>query len=188
MTSLDGAPSTAFDTFCLEMTQALDPAPYFGDGIYTVASITPAADNGIPVADETKFLFGSYISGTLSAALSGLFTYDNASASNNLQQAIWFFEGNGLSKDDLDQGAKDIVDAVNALKAADPDSFGTSSINALNLYSVTSPVDQTQALIIMAPANAAPPPPSVPEPTTLSIWGGLCIAGLVVAGRRRRIS
>jgi hypothetical protein len=176
-------------TFCLEsneffsLGESLKVGAVSGSSFFNGAN-PPTAD---PLDSTTKFLYDSYMQGTLSSFGLG-YQYGNADSADALQKAIWSIEGErtltGTGNDTL---AQSLINYANTQVAANP--TRSYPVLVLNLFAIDTP----DALI-----NAFNPLDSstwaalqsyrkqdqlyyAPEPASLTIF----VLGLTLAGANR---
>lgn len=144
-----------YQTFCLEKAEYLN----FGSPFY-VNSISDRAINGgvgpvgDPIAFETAWLYTQFINHTLFG-----YTYGDNSSANALQDAIWYFEGEGGSYNAFAQ----LADAANPIDIG--------NVRVLNLKNASGGNAQDVLIVV------------TPEPLSLLLLG----AGLIgLAGLRRK--
>jgi hypothetical protein len=176
-----------FKTFCLERDEfigipgtyyvTVDPAALYGGLDSTTAD---------PIDDRTKWLYYWYVKDLLDTVpLSGGpqpgdddFKYEVVYSANELQEAIWHIEQEGVTADGL---------AANLIAAASANPWNPllGDVLALNLWSTLIPSETSEhqsQLYYLPPQPGAP----LPEPMSVAIWGLLAGVGSVVAWRRRR--
>ncbi|MFN7891628.1 MAG: hypothetical protein ACK5OC_15155 [Pirellula sp.] len=176
-------------TFCLELSEffvlgeSLKVGAVSGSSFFNGTN-PPTAD---PLAGTTKFLYDSYMQGTLSSFVSG-YQYGNADSADALQKAIWAIEGErALTGTGNDILAQSLIDSATAQVAANP--TRSYPVLVLNLFAFDTP----DALL-----NAFNPLDSstwaalqsyrkqdqlyyAPEPASLTIF----VLGLTLAGANR---
>lgn len=152
----DLTPDT-FETFCMETSEQFQPGTIY-DGALNTGAIMGSVGGFDPIDDRTAFLYTNFRYGTLAG-----FDYGagrQASAAD-LQNAIWFIEGEG--------GANN---AFVALADAAVSSFawaGLGDVRVINVMDEAGNLKQDQLTL-------------VPAPGALGLVG---LTGLLVSRRRR---
>jgi hypothetical protein len=177
-----------FKTFCLERDEFIGTP-----GTYYVTVDSAALFGGLnsttsdPIDDRTKWLYYWYVKDLLDTVpLSGgphpgdnVFKYEVVYSANELQEAIWHIEQEGVTADGL---------AANLIAAASANPWNPllGDVLALNLWSSLIPSENSehQSQLYYVPPQFGSP---VPEPMSVAVWGVLVGVGSVVAWRRRRL-
>ena len=157
-----------FLAFCVEKSETI------GEGQYNFNVNTAAVGGGLggvngsdPLSIQTQYLFRQFIDGNLDNLTAGNplpdFTYDNTGG-NDLQDAIWFLEGEINSAGN----GQYLVDLANTY--AQNVEYG---VRVLNVYTLAG--ERAQDMLVV-----------VPEPSTY-IAGGLALLPLLF-GLRSRLS
>jgi hypothetical protein len=163
----------SFKSFCIEKNE------YVGNNAtynYVINSGAVAGGrtggNPDPVSDDTAYLFYNFWEGSLSG-VGGAFEYNYSSTSsaNDLQQAIWFEEGElpNTAFASLRDGAKSYL-----LQAAASGFVNNGRVSVLNLTDSSGGLHQDQLVV------------TIPVPGAL--WLGMGLVGCIglVGGVRRR--
>lgn len=201
-TSTGGNVGSKFITFCVEVGESIASSTNYQVIISSVADHGgPPTGQADPLSAGTQYLFQQYYISkldTVSAGFSNPFNYNDMGDANELQEAIWFLEGEVGSTNGL---ASDLVGLAAPFNAAIPTKFldpllGTVSVAQLykdgdvvngQLKAKTQYYEPTfyQDQLVFNP-----PPPNVtgtPEAASVITW---CVLGLVSGGcywRRRRV-
>ena len=143
------------------MTEYMDFSSTF---VVNAVSTTPDDPSGIPLDQRTAYLYTQFRNGTLANYNYGPGGIGDATSANLLQNAIWYFEGEGVS------GAGNLfVDAANAAVSSGAWS-GLGNVRVMNLFYQDGRKAQDQLT-------------TVPEPSTMVLLGSGVAA---LCFRRRR--
>lgn len=164
---------------------------------YTPGSSLPSG-TGDPVGAATQWLFGTYSNSWLDdftlASTAYTFSYNDDAWAGYLQEAIWFLEEEITGT--LSAQAQALVDTANA-----PLTYTTGEIantlydvRAMNLWTTRNDkslannytytyegLAQSQLILVGTTMRES----TVPEPSTILIWGGLAGIGLIINRRRQ---
>jgi hypothetical protein len=170
-----------FQTFCIEDTEYFSPGSSYDAStsdraLYGHAGTSP----GVPVTMGTAWLYSQFASGKLSG-----YNYSygggrqNLANAGSLQQAIWYFQGEGGAENSWALMAETAVGGKDAALAEANGAYGVRALNLFNgpyskdvtVNGVTYHCNQDQLVI-------------VPEPTT--VVAGIGALGLALLGLGRR--
>ena len=176
-------------TFCLESSEFFVLGESLKVGAVTGSSFfngmtPPTAD---PLDSTTKFLYDSYMQGTLSSFVSG-YQYGNADSADALQKAIWAIEGErNLTGTGNDILAQSLINSATAQVAANP--TRSYPVLVLNLFAINTPDASLNAFNPLDSSTWAALQSYrkqdqlyyAPEPASLTIF----VLGLTLAGANR---
>jgi hypothetical protein len=170
----DIAVGVSFYTFCVEVTETVNPTSTYSFDVNT-ASIHGGASplNPQPLASQTAYLYTQFRAGTLNSLVAGGFSMASNNDVNALQDALWYFQNQLGVQDMLDNvyssmstKARAMIDLANAA-LLESSWVGIGNVRILNLGPNAN--NQDQLALIPLPGGA-----------------GLAAAGLMAIGVRRR--
>ncbi len=159
--------SNLFETFCMEYNEHFSIGTGYFVGSISGSAVFGGVPNGSdPLNVETAFLYYYFRVGLLDDLTNNGFQYNEAGYTA-LQQAIWFFEGEG--------GSTNLLTTLGSEHAG---WSGIGNVRVMNLieYDANGNVINRQSQLML-----------VPEASTIMLLGlGLITLGIV--GRRRKLS
>lgn len=167
-------PNTAantFQTFCLEHTEYIYPNTTFNVAISDRArdgGLDPSA-GGDPISVGTAWLYSQFAMGTLSG-----YAYNGGTSATNLQNAIWWLEGEGgITYNSANPFMSAVVGTFSSETAAKANNNAAYGVGVLNMYALNGDYRQDQLVM-------------VPEPSVL-LSLGMCLVGVAMAVRRFKV-
>lgn len=142
---------------------------------FTGLGVVGGLDPGRVLIDTTESVRFTFDSGGATGVAFGY----SAGTSNSAANRVWNIEGFDLQGASLGLATFDIIDAVGVTPINVSARFGNVALSAFRLFGNGGNSGGSLARVAF---TDAPPPPAVPEPTTLL----LCTTGLAFAGYRRR--
>jgi hypothetical protein len=170
-----------FRTFCVEVNQYMNfSSKFVVTGINTY-SVSYANNSTNPLTLGTSVLYQQFVSNATNFFGAGI-SYDYTSGTtqhvkdaNALQQAIWHFQNQpGYSLANLTGKALAMVNAANSYIAAN-NITDVGPTRIMNLRFARDGADAQDQLYLMPEQGATP---TVPEPMSLLVWGGMAFIGL----------
>lgn len=172
-------------TFCVEFSEFVAPGSLYKIGAVSDRAVLGGMASGDILDRTSKFLYDSYVNGTLASYGVG-YTYGNANSADALQNAIWSIEGErALTGSGNDILAQALVTLANTQVALNPTrDYGVS---VLNLFDITTPDALLNAFDPMNVSTWAALDSYrkqdqlyyVPEPASVTIFAlGLTFAGV----------
>ncbi len=180
-----------FRTFCVQTTEFLD----FNAAGFKIVGITDHTVAGNDqISPQTAYLFAHFSMGDLghydyTPAPYNDSTYEHDRDANDLQKALWYFEGEtSTTFSNLPTESQQwITEANNAVSSGAWS--GLDGVSVLNITWATSrgghyKNDNAQDVLYWNPPP--PPPPGVPEPASIAVWSLLGLSLGWTSWRRRR--
>jgi hypothetical protein len=153
----DLSPDT-FQTFCMERSEQFQPGQTY-TGVVNTGAVLGSEPMGFDLIDDrTAFLYTNFRLGTLVGYDYGA---GRTASAGDLQNAIWFIEGEG--------GANNAFVALADAAVLSAAWTGLGNVRVINLYDDAGGLHQDQLTLI-------------PTPGAFALMG---VAGLIVARRRR---
>jgi hypothetical protein len=173
-----------FKTFCIEVNENITlPGTYYVTLDNGAIQGGNSGGNPDPLSDATKWLYYWYVSNLLDTFdLPGGsdYFYDSQNSANELQEAIWYLEGEG--------SAGGLASRL-VTKATSAGTFNVPNADVLvmNLWS-TYPVtnEYTQRRQSQLYFRTTQGGNEVPEPASIAIWSMISLAGVIGVCRRSR--